>query len=162
MLIGLMSDSHDNLPKIEKAVKLFNKLKVELVLHAGDFIAPFVVEKLKNLNCPLIGVFGNNDGEKKGLKDKIESIGGEIHTPPFFLIRNDKKILLVHDLAKLSKTDIQNAELIVYGHTHKEEVKKEDGRLFVNPGECGGWLTGRCTVGLVNLETLEADIKEIS
>jgi len=54
MIIGLMSDSHDNLPKIKQAVEFFNKKKVKLVLHAGDFVAPFVVRELKEQNLLLI------------------------------------------------------------------------------------------------------------
>ncbi len=42
MLIGVVSDTHDNLPLVEKAVKRLNEEKVNLVLHAGDYVAPFV------------------------------------------------------------------------------------------------------------------------
>ncbi|MEM2172632.1 MAG: metallophosphoesterase family protein, partial [Thermoproteota archaeon] len=38
MLIGLISDTHDNLIMIEKSVAFFNEKKVEVVLHAGDVI----------------------------------------------------------------------------------------------------------------------------
>lgn len=67
MILGILADTHDNLPKIEKAVKLFNKNKVDFVLHAGDFVAPFAISALKGLSCGWQGVFGNNDGEKEGL-----------------------------------------------------------------------------------------------
>ena len=71
MLIGLISDTHDNLPMIEKAVKRLNEEKVELVLHAGDYVAPFVIPKFKALNCKLIGVFGNNDGDHELLRKRF-------------------------------------------------------------------------------------------
>ncbi len=67
MKIGVLSDSHDNLAKIEEAVKFFNNKKVKFVFHAGDFVAPFTIPKFKKLNCPWLGVLGNNDGEEKGL-----------------------------------------------------------------------------------------------
>lgn len=159
MLIGIMADSHDNLPKIEQAVNFFNQREVKLVLHAGDFIAPFAVEKLRNLNCPFIGVFGNNDGEKKGLRNRITSINGEIYTPPYSFVKANKKILLLHDPGKLKKIDLSPFQLIVYGHTHKNEIKKREEQVLINPGECGGWLTGRCTVALVNLETMQVSIE---
>ena len=47
MLIGAISDTHDNLPQIEKAVKYLNEQKVDLVLHAGDYVAGFVIPKFK-------------------------------------------------------------------------------------------------------------------
>ena len=43
MLIGVMSDTHDNVPLIEKAVALFNDRKVGFVIHAGDYVAPFAL-----------------------------------------------------------------------------------------------------------------------
>ena len=62
MLVGIMADTHDNVPAIEQAVLFFNQKKVAFVVHAGDFIAPFSLKPLENLRCPWIGVFGNNDG----------------------------------------------------------------------------------------------------
>ena len=71
MLIGIISDTHDNLPMIEKAVKKLNEENVALVLHAGDYVSPFVIPKLKALNAKLIGVFGNNDGDHEFLKKRF-------------------------------------------------------------------------------------------
>ncbi len=71
MLIGIMSDTHDNLPAIRKAVEFFNERNVDLVIHAGDYVAPFVARELKKLKAPLKGVFGNNDGERKGLYEAL-------------------------------------------------------------------------------------------
>ncbi|MCD6472690.1 metallophosphoesterase [Candidatus Aerophobetes bacterium] len=158
MLIGIMADSHDNLPMIERAVKFFNQKKVELVLHAGDFIAPFVViRELKNLSSPLIGVFGNNDGEKEGLRKEIAKIG-EIHSPPYELKYGGRKIVLSHIPLDLKKIKESEYDLIVYGHTHQPVIKRDKGSLLVNPGECGGWITGYATVALVDLDKMEAEI----
>ncbi|MEA1965397.1 MAG: metallophosphoesterase [Candidatus Aerophobetes bacterium] len=162
MRIGIMADSHDNLPMIEKAVNFFNQKKVKLVLHAGDFIAPFVVmRKLKNLSSPLIGVFGNNDGEKEGLIKEIAKIG-EIHSPPFKLKYGGRKIVLSHTSLDMKKIEESKSDLIVYGHTHQPEVKREKGTLLVNPGECGGWLSGCATVALVDLDNMKAGIITLS
>ena len=65
--IGILSDTHDNLVKLEKAVIFFNKNRVGFVFHAGDFVAPFTIAKLNELSCEWAGVFGNNDGEREGL-----------------------------------------------------------------------------------------------
>ncbi|MCD6495052.1 metallophosphoesterase family protein, partial [Candidatus Bipolaricaulota bacterium] len=40
MKIGIISDTHDNMPKIAAAVRLFNEEHIDLVVHAGDFISP--------------------------------------------------------------------------------------------------------------------------
>ncbi|HML05759.1 MAG TPA: metallophosphoesterase family protein, partial [Methanobacterium sp.] len=44
-----MSDSHDNLDAIRKAVDAFNKAGVDLVIHAGDMISPFTAKEIQNL-----------------------------------------------------------------------------------------------------------------
>ena len=75
MKIGIIADTHDNLPQIKKAVEIFNREKIELVLHAGDFVSPFTFLEFKNLNCSLKGVFGNNDGDKLYLQEKFKGIG---------------------------------------------------------------------------------------
>jgi len=53
MLIGLISDTHDNLPQIEKAINYLNTADVKLVLHAGDYCAPFTITKFKELTDSL-------------------------------------------------------------------------------------------------------------
>ena len=57
MKVGILSDSHDNVPALAKAVGLFNDLEVELVIHAGDIIAPFMAKPLDHLQANFIAVF---------------------------------------------------------------------------------------------------------
>ncbi len=51
MQIGLMADSHDHLPRIDRAVEVFNRRRVDFVIHGGDFIAPFALGPLERLQC---------------------------------------------------------------------------------------------------------------
>ena len=46
MKIGVMSDSHDNLPAIRRALARFEAEGAEAVIHAGDFVAPFSIKEL--------------------------------------------------------------------------------------------------------------------
>ncbi len=156
MLIGLISDSHDNLTQLAKAVELLERQQVEMVLHAGDYVAPFTVKILAGLSCDWQGVFGNNDGEKPGL---MEVSAGRIKSEQLELELAGRKIVVVHDLTQLDSGG--KWDLIVHGHTHRTEVKEEAGRLVVNPGECCGWLTGQGTVGLLDLESMEVKILEL-
>jgi putative phosphoesterase len=155
--IGILSDTHDNLPKIEKAVTFFNKHKVGLVLHAGDYVAPFTIPKFKMLACDWRGVFGNNDGERDGLK-RISA--GRIKEGPLRIKLGNKKIVLVHDINKINPK-AEKADLIIFGHTHKAKILKQDSLLIVNPGECGGWLTGDSTVALADLDSSSSRIFKI-
>jgi len=82
MKIGVISDTHDNLPLVEKAVKIFNEKEVEFVLHAGDYVAPFAVKVFKKLRAKFVGVFGNNDGDRILLGKKFDEIGFKLFSPP--------------------------------------------------------------------------------
>jgi len=157
MLIGILSDSHDNLPQLEKAVYLFNGKKVQFVLHAGDFVAPFTIPKLKALACDFKGIFGNNDGEKQGLERASQ---GRITEGPLRFDINGIKITLVHDL-KAIELEKETAQLVVFGHTHKPRILKDNNRILINPGECGGWLYGKSTVAIADLSLMTTEIFEI-
>lgn len=157
-MIGVMSDSHDNIDAVKRAVRFFNKTQCELVIHAGDFIAPFAARELEQLSSPVKAVFGNCDGEKKGLKKTFLSLG-EIEREPFIFSYAGRTILLTHTHFANEK-HIRSGEYtaIVYGHTHKPDVRKKNGILVLNPGETGGWLTGKNTVALLDPVSLEAEI----
>ena len=157
MKIGILSDSHDNLPLLKKAVRFFNKKKVGFVLHAGDFVAPFTVQKLSLLTMPWQGVFGNNDGEKNGL-NKISA--GRIQEGPLRLRLEGKRVTLVHDINSINP-HTEKADLIICGHSHKPQIQKLDTKLIVNPGEAGGWISDKATVAIVDLDKLSAKIIKI-
>lgn len=154
MRIGILSDTHDNLPQIEKAVKFFNKNKLSFVIHAGDFVAPFSVLRLKNLNCDWRGVFGNNDGEKAGLS-RISD--GKIEEGPLRITLDNRKITLVHDMNTINPAS-EDAALIIFGHTHNPQILQNESKLLINPGEAGGWLTAKSTVVIVDLADLSHKI----
>jgi hypothetical protein len=157
MEIGVISDTHDNLPKIRKAVSFFNKKKVDFVMHAGDFVAPFTIDILQKLVCDWVGVFGNNDGEKQGLTQKSQ---GRIKQGPLRIIMDKRKITLVHDINTLDIKD-ENADLVIFGHTHRPEILNSFGKLIINPGECSGWLYGKSSVAIADLNSLKAKIIKI-
>jgi len=158
--LGIIADSHENMPLIAKAVELFNHEEVDLVLHAGDFISPITAKEFKNLKAKLIGVFGNNDGDKLLLEKRFRHIG-EFYEDYHELEIEDKKVVLMHQ-PKFLKALIASGkyDLIIYGHTHKVDIR-EGQPLVVNPGECGGWLSGRCTVAIVDLETMKSEIYDL-
>ncbi len=151
-----MADTHDNVPKIAKAVSFFNENKVDKVLHAGDFTSGFTFETLNNLNSDLVGIFGNNDGDVFTLN--IVSCGKIRKQPYVFSIENKKTVMihqpdLVFSLAKSKVYDI-----IIYGHTHKPDIRLEEQTLIINPGEVCGWRYNMSTVALLDTNTLEVKI----
>ncbi len=159
-MIGLISDTHDNLDAIRAAVRLFNDAGCDLVLHAGDVVAPFAAREMAGLRCPVRAVFGNCDGERDGLVEAFASFGAAISAGPARVEHAGRVLLLVHtdrDAERLLAST--PSDILVYGHTHRAEVRKAaDGRLVVNPGEAGGWLRGRKTVALLDPGTMTAEV----
>ena len=160
MLVGIMADSHDNVPAIDKAVQVFNDAGVGLVIHAGDFVAPFSLLPLANLACPWIGVFGNNDGERKGLTHASK---GRIQPDPYSLNVDGKKTLVVHDLDTVSEEEwVKNGtQILIYAHSHLAQIDQKESLLRVNPGELGGWLNQRKTVAILDTQNLVARVVDI-
>jgi putative phosphoesterase len=157
-MIGIMSDSHDNLHSIKLAVQLFQNAGCSLVIHAGDFVAPFAARELKNLCCPVKAVFGNCDGEKEGLKKVIQPFG-EIKNAPLSFSFQSLNFLVVHILETPSSfPPSSGSSVIIFGHTHKPELRQKGDTLFINPGETGGWLSSKNTVALLDTKTRIAEI----
>jgi len=165
MLVGLIADTHDNLPLVEKAIKRLNKENVELVLHAGDYVAPFVIPKFKELKAKLIGVFGNNDGDRELLRRRFsEHRGLEIRGNFAQITAESVKIALLHgteeELLK-ALVDSGSFDVIVHGHTHNAEVYQKGRTLVVNPGEVCGYLSGKSTIALLDVDKRKARLVEL-
>jgi putative phosphoesterase len=152
MIIGIMADTHDNLPLVEKAVQRLNEENADLVLHAGDYVAGFVIPKFKELHAKLIGVFGNNDGDHELLKERFsENSNIEMRGNFAIIAVEGLKIALLHgsdrELLK-ALIESQSFDLVVHGHSHLAEAYKKGKTLVINPGEVCGYLTGKPTITL--------------
>jgi hypothetical protein len=158
MMVGIMADSHDNVRLIKNAVRFFKDAGCSLVIHAGDFVAPFAAQELKNLGCPVKAVFGNCDGEKAGLEKTLSSFG-EIRRAPLTFRHENLRFLVTHVPSSLKlRLSSGKHDIIVFAHTHKPEVRQERKTLLINPGETGGWLSGKSTVALLDTKTRSAEI----
>ncbi len=157
MRIGVISDTHDRLPTLRRALELFQQAGVDTLLHPGDIVAPFAARVLAEFAGTVHVIYGNNDGERSGLRGVLP----QIVDGPLVVELAKRRVLLHHALEWCRPEDIEQADMIVTGHTHAEQIEKRDGRLFVNPGECCGWVTGRATVALVDLPANEAELIEV-
>mgnify|MGYP001606581695 FL=1 len=155
MLLGIMADTHDNLPMTKKAVELFNDRKVDYMIHAGDFTSPFTLKLFSELKCRYAGVFGNNDGDKLLLQERSE---GSTKNQPLMLTLDNKKIVVVHEHHTVNAlADSGHFDVVVYGHTHEPLVKR-NASLLINPGEVCGWLYGKPTAAILDLNKMDAEI----
>lgn len=160
-MIGIISDSHDNMDAIRKAVKLLNNQELELVIHAGDLISPFTAQEFSNLDAELVAVYGNNDGEREGLKLTYKELCiledfKEISVDGWKMsVIHGTNELMVDALLASGKYDV-----VVRGHTHKLEVQNGE-TMMINPGELCGYITGNKTMVLLDTDDLNHEIIHI-
>ncbi len=164
MKIGIISDTHDNLTAIDHAIRLFKVDNVGLVIHLGDFVAPFSVKRFLDCGIPIKAVFGNNDGEKKLIREFFASNkDGVIFESVGEIEVSGRKIAFTHghhehvlESLILSK----KYDVVLSGHTHRIKTEKINGVLHLNPGEAGAWLFGKGSVIILDAESLTYEIKE--
>jgi len=155
MMVGVISDTHDNMPAIEKAVNFFNENHASIIFHAGDIVSPFTARVFQELEGKMIVIFGNNDGDRLYLK-KLFSPFAEIHNDPYIGEIDGKKIAMTHKPEIVDALSLKY-DIVIYGHTHEIEIKKEDS-LVINPGECCGYLTGKKSIALLFPQKMDAQI----
>ena len=159
MRIGLMSDTHDRLPATAALLRLMQSGGVDMVLHCGDYCAPFSLKPFIDQQVTLGGVFGRNDGDPEALRAMAgQGIGTELYEGPHSFEIGGKQILVVHDLNDVQPSSIERHAIVVHGHTHQTEMKTRGDTLLVNPGEACGWLRGSPTAAMLDLQTMHVEI----
>lgn len=125
-VVGLISDTHGLLrPEVHEALA-----GVEVILHAGDVGGDDVLIELEAI-APVHAVYGNTDppGDPRLAASLEETLGGvRVHVSHGHEVGapTPDKLLATYD-----------ADVIVYGHTHKPLVVNAGGRWVVNPGAAG-------------------------
>jgi uncharacterized protein len=162
MRVGVFADAHDHLDHLRRAVALFNQWQCELVIFAGDLVSSFAVPPLRSLRCPVIGCFGDNEGNKRGVEGGWRILG-EIGEPPLGVrLADGTRVLVTHMLRQLEGAT-GDFDLCVYAHTHRAELRCDAwGRLLVNPGELSGWSFGRPSVALVETAPRQAWLIDVT
>jgi putative phosphoesterase len=163
-----MSDTHDNLPLIDKAVKKFQEAKVELILHAGDYTSPFVIPHFKPFKGRFIGVFGNNDGDHEFLKRRFNEFGLDMRGIFAEVKADGLRIALLHGGESgsppgpsellLSLLESECYDVLIYGHSHDAKSYKKGKMLIINPGEVCGYLTQKPSVAVFNTKSMSSEI----
>lgn len=121
--IGVISDTHGLL----RTEALRYVKESDLILHAGDIGDPAIIKKLNEF-APVAAVKGNID-DGPGLKKFPATEIVEINTI---------KIFLIHNISDLNfNPGDKKINAVIYGHSHKPDIKKENNIIFFNPGSAG-------------------------
>ena len=160
MKIGIISDSHDHHVNTLKAIEVFNEHKVDYVLHAGDIVSPFTAKAFSKVEgTKFIAVFGNCDGEKVFLKKTIEDFGGKIKKHTYTGKIGGKRVFMTHMPNTLDEViNSGKFDLVIYGHTHRQDIRKVGNTLVINPGETTDWITGDSAVVILALDDMHTEV----
>ena len=118
--VGIISDTHGLLrPQVVEILKT-----CDCILHGGDVNKPEILDAIRFFGS-LYVVRGNNDkdwaeGLSKTLSFTIEGVR-------FFMVHNKKDV----------GRNLSDADVVVFGHSHKYFEQEIEGRLWLNPGSCG-------------------------
>jgi putative phosphoesterase len=157
--IGLISDTHDNIANIEKSVRVFKEQEVNIVIHAGDFVSPGAIRAFREVK--LIGVYGNNDVDKAGIKDAFNEIGGQIIGDLYEFEVDGLTIGVYHGTrqdANNGLIDSGKYDVVVCGHTHRIRNITVGKTRVINPGTANGWFFGfGATLAVLHTHTRFAD-----
>jgi uncharacterized protein len=148
-IVGLISDTHG----LVRAGVHQALAGVELILHAGDVGGQEILDEL-GLIAPVRAVYGNTDApDTPGLAEKI------------VLTIDDVSIHVSHghELGSPTPTNLSanyDADVIIYGHTHRQMVTRIDEKLVINPGAAGPRRFNlRASVGRLTITDRKAEVE---
>jgi putative phosphoesterase len=163
MLIAILSDIHDNIPRLRAAIDHIQR--VDALLCGGDLCSPFIVDELAKFPRQIHVVFGNNDADlfritqKASAANQQRSPEDQIHLHGEFFEGElgGKRIAMTH-FEQIGQALARSGqyEIVVYGHTHRYSVERDPGTgaiRGVNPGEIFGLLRDDSESTFVSYDT---------
>jgi len=162
MQVGVLSDIHDNIWKLESALRLLGG--VDALICCGDLCSPFVVDRLANgFPGPIHVVFGNNDGDRYRITLKADQyhhfhLHGEFAELEF----GGRRFAVNHfDEIGRALADSEAYDVVCYGHNHTYEVDQVGKTVRINPGEIMGGLSNPPVSTCAVYDTVTQSVRRI-
>jgi putative phosphoesterase len=160
MRLGIISDTHGHVELTRPAVRMFESLNVNTVLHCGDIGSKAVVELFSA--WPAHFVFGNCDYNHDELAAAIRAAGQTCHGLFGDLEFEGVRVALLHSHERRrfrQAIDGGDYQLVCYGHTHLAAIDRHGQTLVLNPGAI--YRATPHSVAIVDLPAVEATIVEL-
>ncbi len=166
MKICLLSDSHDQRVLLAAAAAQAKAEGAEVILHAGDVVAPSTLSVLEPIGLPVHVIHGNNAGDLYVMTRMAARKGSVIryHGADADLELGGRRVFVVHyphyarGMASLGDWD-----LVCCGHSHRAAVERVANvrggtTLLVDAGTVGG-VAAPPTFAMIDLERLECEVR---
>ncbi|HDD25453.1 MAG TPA: metallophosphoesterase [Chloroflexi bacterium] len=163
MKIGIISDTHDNLPMVQTAVTAIQAEGITHLFHCGDVCGPMVLEALTGFELWIAQ--GNMDRHSILSGAAVEILGRNplawIHKP----MLDGYRIAVLHgeNEEALSNLIASGAYTYVFhGHTHRRRDQVFGRTRVINPGALGGTRRQSRSFCILDLSTGEVRFIELS
>ncbi len=137
MKVAIVSDTHDQVDKVELLLKKIKELKCQAIIHCGDWCSPFVAADFGAAGLPIYTSMGNNDGDRDLIKSNLEESDVEFQLEDEILevTLDEKRFGVNHypDIVPVLK-DSGHYDVICYGHNHERKIEQEGQKWIINPG----------------------------
>jgi|DewCreStandDraft_1066081.scaffolds.fasta_scaffold00342_11 putative phosphoesterase len=151
MRIGVLSDTHiPDRAKTLPAPVLEVLRDCGMIIHAGDFCVPAVLDELRRL-APVHAVYGNMDAPelKMALPRRLVV---EIEGARIGIVHGDSSSFPARTVARRTFA-ADGVACVIYGHSHLPERTWEGGVLYLNPGSpTDPRRAMRCSFGILTIE----------
>jgi len=165
MRIGVLSDSHNNIGNLLKALRVFREEGIEKLIHCGDMVNVMTAKQMSGFD--VIYVNGNMDDSAAAVNDALwvlnpsNETAGDVYTGKI----GGRKIAVTHShlagkLDQLIRS--RSYDIVFHGHTHRKRDEMIGKTRVINPGALGGARYEPRTVCIVDLAGQDVQTVTIS
>lgn len=162
MIVAVMSDSHDNIWRLDDALSRMDE--ADFFIHCGDLCSPFVIHHIGKAagSRPVHIVWGNNEGDIRLICQVAAQYPGIHLHGEFAELEVEGVRVAVNHFPELASSLAASGryDLVCYGHNHQARKSNEGGCLLLNPGELMG-MKNQATFALFDTETRDARFVEV-
>jgi uncharacterized protein len=165
MRIGVISDTHNNIGNLLKALRFFNEEGIQKLIHCGDMANVTTAKQMSGFD--VIYVNGNMDNSAAAVNDALWLLNpnnettGDVFTGKL----GEANIAATHGHLQRKLDQLirsRRYDFIFTGHTHRKRDEMIGKTRVINPGALGGARYEPRTVCVVDLDNQEVQTVEIS
>lgn len=134
MLVGIVSDTHDQIERLEAVVLELKERGADLLFHCGDLCGPEAVRACRSLKTYFVQ--GNNDREISAIQKAIAEIHGIFLGQSGEVEVDGKRLAITHgsDPREVKECLKGMPHFLLVGHSHKAVRYREKSTWVINPG----------------------------
>jgi uncharacterized protein len=153
MILGIISDTHDQEERAAVALGLLNQAKAKAIVHCGDLTGANILALFAG--APFYFVLGNNDYEDE-LKPVAQTMDDVYYLGQCAVIElGGKRIGITHGHLRKDVHDVlaKAPDYLLTGHSHMAMDERQGNIRRINPGAL--YRAPHYSVAVLNLQTDE-------